>query len=31
MGRIKASAKIGETDWEIAIWYDKKQETYLIS
>jgi len=23
-GRMKAKAKIGETDWESAIWYDKK-------
>lgn len=29
-GRLKASAKIGITEWETSIWYDKKQKTYLL-
>jgi len=29
-GRMKAKAKIGQTDWESAIWYDKKHGTYLL-
>ncbi len=29
-GRMKVKVKIGETDWESAIWYDKKQGTYLL-
>jgi hypothetical protein len=29
-GRLKASAKIGESEWESAIWYDTKRSTYLL-
>jgi hypothetical protein len=29
-GRLKVSAKIGETQWQTAIWYDTKQTTYLL-
>lgn len=29
-GRLKAIAKIGETHWETAIWFDTKRNTYLL-
>jgi len=29
-GRIKAAAKIGQSDWETAIWFDTKKNTYLL-
>ncbi len=29
-GRLKATAKIGETEWMTAIWFDTKQDTYLL-
>ncbi len=29
-GRLKATAKIGNHQWETAIWFDTKKETYLL-
>lgn len=29
-GRLKATAKIGDHQWETAIWFDTKKETYLL-
>jgi hypothetical protein len=29
-GRLKASAKIGNSEWKTAIWFDIKQNTYLL-
>lgn len=29
-GRLKATAKVGESEWKTAIWYDSKQQTYLL-
>lgn len=29
-GRLKATAKIGETKWKTAIWFDTKSNTYLL-
>lgn len=29
-GRLKVIAKIGETDWRTAIWFDTKLKTYLL-
>lgn len=29
-GRLKAKAQIGESEWETAIWFDSKHETYLL-
>ncbi len=29
-GRMKATARIKEIDWETAIWFDKKADTYLL-
>ena len=29
-GRLPASAKIGNTLWESAIWFDTKSNTYLL-
>lgn len=29
-GRLKASAKIGNYEWKTAIWFDTKQNTYLL-
>lgn len=29
-GRMKASAKINEIEWNTAIWFDTKQNTYLL-
>jgi len=29
-GRLKAIAKIGNTEWSTAIWFDTKKKTYLL-
>lgn len=29
-GRLKATVKIGNSQWETAIWYDTKHKTYLL-
>ncbi|MCK6616738.1 MAG: DUF1905 domain-containing protein [Cyclobacteriaceae bacterium] len=29
-GRLKATAKIGNSQWETAIWYDTKHKAYLL-
>ena len=29
-GRMKVTAKIGNTEWQTAIWFDTKQDTYLL-
>lgn len=29
-GRLKALAKIGNTEWKTAIWFDTKRNTYLL-
>jgi hypothetical protein len=29
-GRIKATAKVGQSEWKTAIWYDSKLNTYLL-
>lgn len=29
-GRLKASAEIGSSRWETAIWFDSKLQTYLL-
>lgn len=29
-GRMKVAAKIGDSEWNTAIWFDTKQETYLL-
>jgi hypothetical protein len=29
-GRLKAVAKIGNSEWETAIWFDTKTGTYLL-
>lgn len=29
-GRMKATAKIGNSEWETAIWFDTKLNTYLL-
>jgi len=29
-GRLKANAKIGNTEWKTAIWFDTKRNTYLL-
>jgi hypothetical protein len=29
-GRLKAIAKIGNTEWKTAIWFDTKKDTYLL-
>ncbi len=29
-GRMKATAKIGQSQWETAIWFDTKLNTYLL-
>jgi len=29
-GRLTAVAKIGNTEWETAIWFDTKHQTYLL-
>ena len=29
-GRLKATAKVGKSQWETAIWFDTKHNTYLL-
>lgn len=29
-GRLKATATIGGSEWETAIWFDTKQQAYLL-
>jgi len=29
-GRLKATARIGNSEWDTAIWYDTKHQTYLL-
>jgi hypothetical protein len=29
-GRLKATAKIGNSEWETAIWFDTKHDTYIL-
>lgn len=29
-GRLKATAKIGTSEWKTAIWFDTKMNTYLL-
>jgi hypothetical protein len=29
-GRLKAVSKIGSSEWQTAIWFDTKQNTYLL-
>jgi hypothetical protein len=29
-GRMKVTAKVGNTEWETAIWFDTKHDTYLL-
>ncbi len=29
-GRMKATAKIGDSEWDTAIWFDTKAGTYLL-
>lgn len=29
-GRLKTTAKIGNSEWETAIWFDTKHKTYLL-
>jgi len=29
-GRLKATARIGNTEWQTAIWFDTKAEAYLL-
>jgi hypothetical protein len=29
-GRMRATAKIGDNQWETAIWFDTKHKTYLL-
>ena len=29
-GRMKANARIGNTEWETAVWFDSKFGTYLL-
>lgn len=29
-GRMKVLAKVGNSEWQTAIWFDTKQETYLL-
>ncbi len=29
-GRLKAIAKLGNTEWKTAIWFDSKMNTYLL-
>lgn len=29
-GRLKVVAKIGGSEWKTAIWFDTKQQTYLL-
>ena len=29
-GRLKVTAKLGKSEWQTAIWFDTKQDTYLL-
>lgn len=29
-GRLKATAKVGATEWKTAIWFDTKRKTYIL-
>ena len=29
-GRMKITARIGNSEWQTAIWFDTKQDTYLL-
>ena len=29
-GRLKVSARIGSTEWQTALWFDSKANTYLL-
>jgi len=29
-GRLKVTATLGDSEWETAIWFDTKQDTYLL-
>jgi hypothetical protein len=29
-GRLKATAKVGSSEWKTAIWFDTKMNTYLL-
>jgi len=29
-GRLKATAKVGNSEWKTAIWFDTKLDTYLL-
>lgn len=29
-GRLKATSKVGKSEWKTAIWFDTKHETYLL-
>ena len=29
-GRMKVTAKIGDSEWQTAVWFDTKQDTYLL-
>lgn len=29
-GRLPATVKVGQSEWETAIWFDTKQQTYLL-
>lgn len=29
-GRLKASAKIGSSEWKTSIWFDTKRNTYVL-
>jgi hypothetical protein len=29
-GRLRATVKVGNTEWKSAIWFDSKQNTYLL-
>lgn len=29
-GRMKVTAKVGNSEWKTAIWFDTKQDTYLL-
>lgn len=29
-GRLRAIAKIGDSEWQTAIWFDTKMKTYLL-
>jgi len=29
-GRLKATARIGKTEWKTSVWFDTKHKTYLL-